>query len=91
VIASLQTSQRTCRESAGQAVGTEPAFKFWILQPYMSKVWQLWFTRKFFYQTLLFTSVTEPRVARYLLRKKAKPRLKKSKTRWKKAKLLNKH
>jgi len=33
--------------------------KFWILQPHMSKIWQLRFTRKFFYQAVLLTSVNE--------------------------------
>jgi len=38
MISLLQTSQKAYLESAGWAVGTEPTFEFWILQPHMSKL-----------------------------------------------------
>jgi len=42
----------------GKAVGTEPTFKFWILQ--QSKLLSALVYQEVFYQTLLLTSVTEP-------------------------------
>jgi len=42
------------------AVGTETTLKFWILQPYMSKLLAALVYQEVFYQTSLPTRVTEP-------------------------------
>jgi len=49
MIALVQTSQKAFLESAGQAVSTDSYFKFWILQPHMSKRLAALVCQEFFY------------------------------------------
>jgi len=61
MIALLQTSQDFSWISrvGSSTIGSEPTFKFWVLQPYMSKLLATLVYQEVFYQTLLLTSVTE--------------------------------
>jgi len=43
-----------------RTIGFEPTFESEPCNHICRNFWQLWFTRKFFYQRLLLTSVTEP-------------------------------